>query len=91
MDRAGGGLQFAGDQFYDSGLTGTGGAHQKSKLAVLDLHGNAPQGLISHRIGLDDVNKFDHTSLPHFRYAVIVSQVNFEVNCLIMYKILNFM
>ena len=74
MDGTGGGLKLTGDQLDDGGLTGTGRTHQKNELAILDLHGNAPQGLVSHRIGLDDVNKFDHTSLPHCRYGVIVPQ-----------------
>ena len=45
MDAAGGGLQLAGDQLDNGGLTGAGGAHQKDEFAVLNGEGDPPNGL----------------------------------------------
>ena len=60
MDGAGGGLQLAGDELDDGGLTGTGRADQKAELTVLNLHGNAVEGLVTLRIGFYNISKFNH-------------------------------
>ena len=60
VDGAGGGLQLAGDELDDGGLTGTGRTDQEAELAVLDLHGNAVEGLVTLRIGFYNISKFNH-------------------------------
>ena len=60
VDSAGGGLQLAGDQLDDGGLTGTGRTDQEAELAVLDLHGNAVKGFVTLRIGFYNISKFNH-------------------------------
>ena len=60
MNGAGGGLQLAGDQLDDGGFAGAGGAHQKHKFTVLNLHGNAVEGFVALGVGFDHVGKFYH-------------------------------
>ena len=36
------------------------GPIRKQKLAVLDLHGNAVEGLVTLRIGFYNISKFNH-------------------------------
>ena len=89
MNRARGGTQFAGDQLNDGGLTGSGRTNQKYKFAVLNLHGNAPQRLISLRIGLDYIFKFNHnTYYSIFVFSEIVPHSKNEVNRSFLYFII---
>ena len=60
VDGAGGGLQLAGNQLDDGGLTGAGGADEEAELAVLNLHGNAVQRFITLFIGFYNVSKLNH-------------------------------
>ena len=63
MDGAGGGFQLSGDELHDGGLAGTGGAHQKDELAVLDLQRNAVQRGVALGIGFCNISKLDHISI----------------------------
>ena len=65
MDRTGGGLQLTGDELDDGGLTGAGGTHQEHELAVLNGQRDAVKGFISHCVGLDYIQKFNHIYLLH--------------------------
>ena len=60
MDGTGGGLQLAGDQLNDGGLTGTGRSDQEYKFTIFNLHGCAVQRIITLLIGFYNIGKLNH-------------------------------
>ena len=63
VNGTGGGLQLAGDQLDDGRLAGTGGADQKTKFTILNLHSNSVQSGIALGVSFYDVGKFYHIHL----------------------------
>ena len=80
MDGAGGGLQLAVDQLDNGGFAGAGGAYQKGKLSVLNLHAHTPEGVVTLRIGFYDIGKFNHKLDSNFQCNQIVTHCNHSVN-----------
>ena len=63
MDGAGGRPQLSGDQLNNGGFSGSGGAHQKAKLSVVNPHGNAVEGPVALLVAFHHIYKFNHLHL----------------------------
>ena len=60
MDSSGGRLQLTADQFDDRGFAGAGRTDEKAELAVLNLHGNAVERIVSLFVGFYHIVKLNH-------------------------------